>query len=250
VTTGSAEAKRGLPDACEAADDSVFGPSGIGVISCRMVREPVRAEVPSGGLPPTAHISIPDARLDARVACGWVGGDSATRRLLIHDGRSMRLVVRDRGIGTGPDAMPPGGPVEGTEAAPTGQRAVTGGTRRILLVEDEAAVRDIVARTLRRQGHLVDAFSEGREALEHWRQRADDYDLVLTDVVMPGMGGWELGQRLRETRPGVRVIYMSGYSDEIIARHGITTPADIILLQKPFAPNDLLAALAHALDRP
>lgn len=124
-----------------------------------------------------------------------------------------------------------------------------GGTERILLAEDEAPVRDIVARTLRRHGYTVEETHDGHEALTRWSAAPDSFDLVLTDVVMPVMGGWELGQRLRERRPDVRLIYMSGYSDEVMAQHGVTDPGELALLQKPFAPRDLLKALRERLDR-
>jgi CheY-like chemotaxis protein len=143
-----------------------------------------------------------------------------------------------------PSSDQPQSPEAGADRTP----ADRGGSERILLAEDEQPVREIVARTLRRHGYTVDETHDGREALQHWMAGPDDYDLVLTDVVMPTMGGWELGQRLRELRPDIRVIYMSGYSDEVMAQHGVTSTRDLALLQKPFAPRDLLAALRARLD--
>jgi two-component system, cell cycle sensor histidine kinase and response regulator CckA len=133
-----------------------------------------------------------------------------------------------------------------TESPPDSPRP---GALRILLAEDEAPVREIVARTLRRHGYAVEETHDGREALQRWKEAPEDFDLVLTDVVMPNMGGWELGQRLRELRRDVRVIYMSGYAEEVLAQHGLTASDDLPLLQKPFAPRELLAVLRDRLDR-
>jgi len=112
-----------------------------------------------------------------------------------------------------------------------------GGT--ILVVEDEPLVRDLVSRTLRRAGYGVLVADNGVEALQLVRRTAGPLDLVVSDVVMPGMGGRELSERLAVERPGLRVLFVSGYTSEALAVHGVLHPGTEYL-QKPFSPSDLL----------
>jgi PAS domain S-box-containing protein len=122
-----------------------------------------------------------------------------------------------------------------------------GGNETILLVEDEAALGTIAAEMLETSGFRVLTASDGFAALAMARSAAA-VDLLLTDVVMPGMSGRDLADRLRELRPGLRVLFMSGYSDEIVGRHG-TLEAGERLLQKPFSIAQLLESVRGALDR-
>lgn len=138
-----------------------------------------------------------------------------------------------------------------SEAAP--QADVSNCVRRgngetILVVEDEGAVRQITERVLRRGGYNVLAASSGDEALRIAQQHSTRIDLVLTDVVMPRMSGRELAQRLAVLRPDIPVLYMSGYTDDAVVRHGIRH-AEVHFLSKPFESSMLLAkvsALLHA----
>jgi two-component system, cell cycle sensor histidine kinase and response regulator CckA len=117
---------------------------------------------------------------------------------------------------------------------------------RVLLVEDEAVVRAIVERTLVRAGHRVVVATSAEEALE--LENADgQFDLLVTDVVMPGMNGWELGKRLRQRWPGLRVLYISGYTEDVAEPGGASEPG-AAFLQKPFLPVDLLASMRKLLD--
>src|SRR5688572_1761791 len=89
----------------------------------------------------------------------------------------------------------------------------------ILVVDDDPGVREVAARVLRRAGYQVLQAAEGDEALEVARTHAGPLHLLLTDVVMPGMNGRELGQRMSEERPETRLLYMSAYTeDEVILR--------------------------------
>jgi CheY-like chemotaxis protein len=116
-----------------------------------------------------------------------------------------------------------------------------GGT--VLLVEDEPAVRAIAVRVLERAGYRVLSATGGDAAL-HLAAGEPRIDLVLSDVVMPGMGGAALVERLRLERPGIRVLFMSGYSADLPKA---LAPTGGSLLQKPFTPAALLARVAEAI---
>ena len=126
--------------------------------------------------------------------------------------------------------------------------ASASGTERVLLVEDEAVVRSIVERTLVQAGYSVVVATSGDEALEFGDAHGDaSFDLLLTDVVMPGLSGLELGKRLSERWPGLRVLYISGYTEDVVNGEGVAG-LGAPFLQKPFLPVDLLAAVRKLLD--
>ena len=121
------------------------------------------------------------------------------------------------------------------------------GAETILVVEDEAAVRRMAARALAAQGYAVLEAENGAEALEVLARGGSPIDLVLTDVVMPLVNGRELGERLSVERPGLRVLFMSGYTDDDIVRRGLLRPGSPFL-QKPFMPGDLSRKVREVLD--
>ncbi len=123
---------------------------------------------------------------------------------------------------------------------------VRGGHETVLLVEDEAALGTIAAEMLEMSGFRVLGASSGFAALAIVGGGAQ-VDLLVTDMVMPGMSGRELADRVRQLRPGLRVLFMSGYSDEIVDRHGSLGPGER-LLQKPFSIAQLLAGVRASLD--
>ncbi len=126
--------------------------------------------------------------------------------------------------------------------------AIVGGTETILLVEDDEAVRDFGARQLRAFGYRVIEASDGPTALEALRQH-DDIQLLFTDVVMPGgMNGRELADAAVALRPGLRVLYTSGYTENAIVHHGRLDPG-AQLLAKPYRRADLDRAIRTALGR-
>jgi PAS domain S-box-containing protein len=109
----------------------------------------------------------------------------------------------------------------------------------VLVVEDEDAVRAMAARVLQRNGHAVLQARHGEEALQLSAAHTGPIDLLLTDVVMPQMSGCQLAQRMAPIRPAMKVLYMSGYTDEAIVRHGLLSH-EVDFLQKPFT-GDILA---------
>jgi len=118
--------------------------------------------------------------------------------------------------------------------------------RRILLVEDEPVVRTVVRRQLELMGFVVTEASDGERAIELAAQ-SDGLDLLLTDVVMPGMNGWELAERLRATRPELRILYMSGHAEDS-ERMARALGKRGSFLAKPFRRTELERALAEVLE--
>ena len=132
---------------------------------------------------------------------------------------------------------------------PEPPRAVSaaGGSERVLVVEDDAKVREIVERSLRAAGYRVVTASSGEEALRRVHADGHPIDLLVTDVVMPGMGGPEVARRVLERVPRARVLFVSGYTDDAIGRHGVLEDG-VHFLPKPFTSDSLLAGVRAVLD--
>ncbi|MBI3326399.1 MAG: response regulator, partial [Nitrospinae bacterium] len=124
--------------------------------------------------------------------------------------------------------------------------ALLRGQATILLVEDDADVRDLACDILTQTGYRVLSAGSGAEALQHCEQHAEAIDLVLTDVVMPGMSGRDLAGRVMHHWPRVKILYMSGYTDEMLGRHGALDPS-ISFLEKPFSPESLTRKVREVL---
>ena len=131
--------------------------------------------------------------------------------------------------------------------APGARATLPGGDEVILLVEDESMVRDLARRILARKGyHVIDAPGGGDAYLLAERHQGAIH-LLLTDVVMPKINGRELYERLRLQRPDLKVLFMSGYTDDVIAQRGILDPGTRFI-HKPFSAEVLLKAVRRALD--
>ncbi|HEX5830700.1 MAG TPA: response regulator, partial [Gemmatimonadaceae bacterium] len=127
--------------------------------------------------------------------------------------------------------------------------APQGGTETILLVEDDPRVRSVVRCQLERQGYTVRDAPNGVEAIRIATAPEERIDLVLTDVVMPELSGRALAEQLAASRPELRVVYMSGYTDDEILRRGLLQPGTTYI-EKPFTLARLADALRQALDGP
>jgi len=118
----------------------------------------------------------------------------------------------------------------------------------VLLVEDESAVRNLASAILRRDGYVVLEARSGEQALEISRDYAARIDALITDVVMPHMSGRQLAETIQATRRDIKVLYISGYTDDVISHHGVLEPG-AAFLQKPFSPGQF-ARTVHELLHP
>ena len=123
------------------------------------------------------------------------------------------------------------------------------GSETILLVEDEKGVRELAREYLTSTGYTVIEAEDGHTALELAAMHVGPVHLLLTDVVMPGISGRELAERVGQIRPGIKILYMSGYTDQAVVHHGILEN-DAVLLQKPFTLTTLAAKLREILAVP
>jgi two-component system, cell cycle sensor histidine kinase and response regulator CckA len=139
------------------------------------------------------------------------------------------------------------GPSDEPGSAPSPARRM--GSETILLAEDEPSVRVLAREVLRDAGYTVIEASEGEEALRASAAHEGTIHLLVTDVVMPRMQGRALADALRAARPGVQVLYISGYPDKLAAHHAAPDPC-ASFLEKPFSPNRLLGCVRQALDGP
>jgi len=138
-------------------------------------------------------------------------------------------------------------PAEGGAAAASGD--LPRGTETVLIVEDAAAVRAVMRHVLERQGYAVLEASNGAAALERVAGHPAPIHLLLTDVIMPGLSGRQLADRLAALRPDTRVLYASGYTDDAVVRHGVLE-SGIAYLQKPFTTESLARKVREVLDGP
>ena len=166
-------------------------------------------------------------------------------------------IVRQSGGQIEVESKPGGGttfrihlPAAAGEASPPPPRApieaVDSRTQQVLLVEDSDLVREMLVKTLQLQGHRVRTARSAEEALEQVEGQQLDFDVLVTDVMLPGIHGPALAERLRMLRPGRPVVFMSGYDFDFISRDQRVTDG-VFLLQKPFPPAALAEKVRQAL---
>jgi nitrogen-specific signal transduction histidine kinase len=166
---------------------------------------------------------------------------------IIHQNQGTIQVLSELGQGTVFELyFPAVTEAEAEEGGPSKPRRKPKATETILLAEDEPAVRRLVRETLQQLGYTVLEAADGYEAVRVAEGTKGDIDLLLTDVIMPLMNGHELAIRLDAIRPGTKVLYMSGYTDDVLAFHGIGREIDFI--QKPFSRTELAEKLEQLLS--
>jgi CheY-like chemotaxis protein len=117
----------------------------------------------------------------------------------------------------------------------------------VLVAEDEDGVRELLRKTLTEYGYTVLPARHGRDALLLAGERGDRIDLLVTDIVMPEMSGRELAETLLDRRPDLKILYMSGYTDDEVLQRGVRG-REVGLLRKPFATEELVRRVRTALD--
>jgi CheY-like chemotaxis protein len=133
------------------------------------------------------------------------------------------------------------------ESAPAGRIASPSDSKTVLLVEDSDTVRELTRNILELTGYDVLEAGSPEDAIRLCENHGGEIHLLLTDVVMPGMSGRDLSDRMRPVRPGMKVLYMSGYTDEAIVDHGILN-AGIHFIPKPFSPASLAQKILEMLN--
>ena len=156
-------------------------------------------------------------------------------------------VESEPGVGSTFRLFFPAAPVPVAEGTLPVRQAWTG-HETVLLVEDDDAVRRVLARAMTGAGYQVLAAAHAAEALDLSAEAGRPIDLVVADVVLPGLSGQELAGRLAESRPGLSVLYLSGYPPDMTERYGAGPRGE--LLRKPFSVESLLAAMRRVLDNP
>lgn len=144
--------------------------------------------------------------------------------------------------------LPTGKTTFKSQAAPTFHIVDRGGSETILLAEDEEAVRRLVRLELQDKGYTVLETDSGSEALSLARQHEGQINLLITDVVMPSMNGRELARQIKQLYPQIKVLFMSGYTDDAVARHGVLT-TQVEFLSKPFSQKELTRRVRQILDK-
>ena len=145
--------------------------------------------------------------------------------------------------------LPLAAPVEQQAEKPVEKPASLAGVETVLLVEDDRMLRRLGERLLRESGYTVLAAADGRDALQALERYGRPVDLLITDVVMPGMNGRELALEVSRRGLAARTLYMSGYTDEAIAKHGVLEPG-LAFIYKPFTADALALKLREVLEGP
>jgi CheY-like chemotaxis protein len=151
-------------------------------------------------------------------------------------GTTFRVYLPEGEKSDSPDAAPP-----------ASEGASPRGAETILLVEDNHALRALTSDILRSHGYFVLEAVDGVNGIRLAQGYQDRIDLLATDIVMPGLGGRQLAEQLSTVHPETKVLYLSGHTDDAVARHGVVQDA-VQFLEKPFAPETLALKIREVLD--
>ena len=167
---------------------------------------------------------------------------------IIEQSEGRVTVLSEVGVGTTFEIHLPAIQERAQSLSHAGLSKASHGGETILLVEDESAVRDLAALALLQCGYAILKATDAQDALRIMENHKGTIDLVVTDVVMPEMSGRNLAEIIHSRSPGMKVLYVSGYTDDAVIRHGILQP-DIAFLQKPFTPHALAGKVREVLDQ-
>ncbi|MFO0574512.1 MAG: PAS domain S-box protein [Polyangia bacterium] len=167
---------------------------------------------------------------------------------IIQQAGGHTTVTSEVGRGTTFKVLLPIVEARAVSSGPERSRLMPQGTETVLLAEDEDGVRTLARHVLCNCGYTVLEARDGEDALRLACLHIGRIDLVVTDVVMPRLGGRELAERMHERDPSVRILYLSGYTDDAVVRHGILE-GEVAFLGKPFSPSDLAHKVREVLDR-
>ena len=158
-------------------------------------------------------------------------------------------IYSELGLGTTCTILLPETSHADQERSPSPQPLQGGACQTVLVVEDEAAMRQVTSRILARNGYQVITAVNGLDAIEVAARHPGNIDVLLTDVIMPQMLGKEAASRIRALHPAVKVLFMSGYTQGVLGTRGVLA-ADVNLIEKPFSEASLLVKLREVLSIP
>jgi two-component system, cell cycle sensor histidine kinase and response regulator CckA len=200
------------------------------------------------GIPPEVLPHIFEPFFTTKAVGAGTGLGLATVYGIIRQSDGHIWVYSEPGVGTTCKIYLPRAASPGVVAEVPAAREVSGGSERLLVVEDDDNVRRMLVRTLEGAGYDVHAASGGADGLAWARGQQGKFQLLVTDVVMPGMSGKQLATELTAEFPRVRVLYVSGYTENTIVHRGVLEEG-VDFLAKPFSPSDLRARVREILDR-
>lgn len=202
------------------------------------------------GMTPEVRVRIFEPFFTTKQPGKGTGLGLATVYGIVRDAGGHIAVNTELGVGTRFEVYFPRGEATDGDIA-TSSRPCTAprGTETVLIVEDEEGVRCIVQRILRAGGYTVLTASSGDEATQIASEYAHPIDLLISDVVMPVSGGRNVAERVTAVKPGIRVLFVSGYTDDAVVRHGILLD-EVNFLQKPFSSTELAFKVREVLDAP
>lgn len=214
-----------------------------GIYACLIVRDT------GCGIPPDIMPHVFEPFFTTKKSGHGTGLGLATVYGIVKQHNGWIEVASQVGAGTTFKIFLPGEPLLITmPAREQAQPEVPGGDETILIVEDEAELREVAAEVLNRYGYRVLQAASGLEALSIWARAEGQIDLLLTDLIMPdGLTGWKLATKLQEQKPNLSVIYTTGYSFDLVEKK-LALPHDGQILQKPFSPAMLGKAVRDCLD--
>jgi Response regulator containing CheY-like receiver, AAA-type ATPase, and DNA-binding domains len=199
------------------------------------------------GMEPTTVQRIFEPFYTTKASGSGTGLGLATVDAIVTDAGGFVQVESAAGAGTTFRVLLPIAPPDAVDDQVRLETVASGGSETVLLVEDEEAVRTIATRILASQGYAVLSARHGKDALELAASHDGPIDLLLTDLVMPEMDGYTLAARLRELRPEMRIVFITGYSEPSPRAGSPDRPAELIV-HKPFSSEDLAAVTRRALD--